>query len=207
MSRAASKDSVHMLIDALYKRKKSCREIAQLLRAQGIQVSKSTVNRHVQLANVSKQSASKAVRKPGKLGGNRLHQRIITLVRFHKQRHITDIHRRLRQGGFDVSYATVWRKVHSMQELSLVHPRVSPDLKPQHIKQRLEWAIIARQQQFDWDAAFLADEKTWYVNGPVFRSTQLHHVLDPWPTVTRSVPRCNPVHVWGCISRDVVVCD
>jgi hypothetical protein len=90
-------------------------------------------------------------------------------VHVHSVGRTAELHQDLQQQGFGVLKKTVYRTLKANPRLALKRPRQRVFMTEAHRQQRLAWAIETLAAKIDWSAVYFADEKVWFMDGPVGR--------------------------------------
>lgn len=182
----------------------SVRVIASQLQQLGFSDSKSTVQRRV--AKLERESciASNIIKKNRKLLDQRVQRRIRDWIRTEGYLGKMQVHKRLREIGYTVSYRTVCRTLKCMRYINFGYPSKKVYMTARHRQLRLAWASQQLQFPLDWTKVFFADEKQYRLDGPQRRQKVLYDQRDGAPSVPQRGDSNRSVHVWGAFSLTTV---
>jgi arginine repressor len=192
------------LLDSFVRQGCTQRKIVSLLKDRNMQVSRSTVQRRLNSMTQRHSEERPKVRKSQTKVDTRLKRRLVRLIRTRKVQHATDLHKCVHGAGFDISYRTVLRTLHSIPSLHLSRPTKRPYLTEKQKTDRLRFAQTCLNRKYQWENVFFADEKEWFLDGPACRSKVWWDKRDPPPILPRTGDRKRVVGVWGAFSLEKV---
>jgi hypothetical protein len=184
----------------------SVRATHAVLTQQGYKLSVSTVARRLRSLSASRTCCGSKNKKHQRKLSDRVDRYMFRQVHVHGVGRTAELHQDLQQQGFGVSKKTVYRTLKANPSLALKRPRQRMFMTEAHRQQRLAWAIETFAAQIDWSAVYFADEKVWFMDGPVGRRPQWTSLLRPPPVVQRTGTRNRSVSVWGAFSLERVPC-
>ena len=192
------------IMSTLARRGLSVRAIGKHLLSQGMPCSASTIARRLVELRSGCNSTMLFQPQPVRKLSDRTGRYLARQVLVHGVRLTRGLHQDLTDQGYKVSRKTVLRKLHSVPTLRQKRPRQRVALSREHQAQRHRWAIDNLSGQTDWSKCLFADEKQWYLDGPVWRPKVWCDIRGPPPTNVRSGRGNKCVSVWGAFSVDCV---
>ena len=176
------------------------RVIATELQRRGIDVSQSTVHRRLNLLKTGGNFDKNHGKKCQKKLDNRVVRMMVRQIRTQRLVTTRQLHAFVVQLGYKVCVRTVYRSLKSVPTLRLRRPRTTIHLLPKHKKDRRTWAMNCLEDKIDWTKVWFADEKLWYIDGPVNRPKFWQDVRDPVVGIPVKGRRNTSVCVFGAIS-------
>lgn len=171
-----------------------------ILAQRGIKTSKSTVHRRLHARVSMSGGISKYSKKNKKKLDDRAVRRLVKQLRFNKQVTTKQLHKCAVQFGYNVSYRTVLRRLHTVPSLKRRRPKRVVHLLPSHRAARRVWVKECLQAKIDWTKAWFADEKIWYIDGPTYRPKVWQDDRGPPSQIPGKGGRNTAVWVFGAIS-------
>jgi arginine repressor len=182
------------LLKSLFSQQLSERAICSYLRKLGIEISQATVHRRLKALGCGKYRGQ----APPKKLDARAERMLSRLIRVHGVRTAPKLQKEMASHGFEVSRTTIWRALKANRHLRLQRPRQRPFMTAVQRTARFEWA---KSVKLDWTAVYFGDEKTFDLDGPIWRPKIWCDQRDPPNVLPRKGKQQARVVVFGCFSK------